>query len=50
MYKSESEIIELKQYLENGGTSREELLEQLKRSAVERIKAQGFSSGSVSYK
>lgn len=50
MYKPESEIVELKQYLENGGISRGKLLEQLKLLASERIKEQGFTGDSIPHK
>ena len=50
MYKPESEIVELKKYLENGGISREELLEQLKISASERIQKPGFTGDSIPHK
>lgn len=50
MYKPESEMSELKQFIENGGISRQELLKQLKLTAVERIIRQGFIDGESSEK
>ena len=42
MYKPENEIEELKKYLNNGGISREELLEEFRKTASNRLDAQGF--------
>ena len=41
-YKPRSELYSLQQYLNNGGKSREEVLEQLRETAVERAIAQGL--------
>ena len=42
MYKPESDVAELKDYLENGGISRQEILNYLKETACQRMKEQGF--------
>ncbi len=44
VYKPENELKELDSYIQNGGISKEELLQKYKDSAIARLEAQGFET------
>lgn len=50
LYKSESEMYELKNFLKKGGISRKELLEELKAKSEEKLKQQNFIENNKSSK